>query len=171
MPNVSNVILEGILKPIDLLLEKNHYRSALVLLYSGIDTMAFINLPPEKEAVTRMDYVAWVDQYIKFPCAEQVKGIELYAARCGVLHTFTPDSELSRKNKVRRIIYVSAHTPEVSYNPSVAEDVVLLSVYGFFTAFIDGVQQFLGDLQKDKERETQGLKRIHAMFHEIPHFG
>jgi hypothetical protein len=35
------------------------------------------------------------------PCT----ALELYAARCGILHTFTADSDLSRKQGVCRIIY------------------------------------------------------------------
>jgi hypothetical protein len=47
----------------------------------------------------------WVDENMlrtqPMPCT----ALELYAARCGILHTFTPDSDLSRKGSVRKIIY------------------------------------------------------------------
>jgi hypothetical protein len=168
-PNVTNVIVDGILKPIHLLLDNGYWRAALVLLYSGMDAMAFMSLPEGKNAVTRKNYLGWAEQYIRFPCREQVTGLELYAARCGVLHTFTPDSELSRENRVRRIIYVSHHMPEVSYDAVVARNVVLVSVEGLFEAFTKGMEQFLEDLLADSAKRELSLKRLAEMFHHIPY--
>ena len=34
-----------------------------------------------------------------------VSGLDLYAARCGVLHTYTMDSRLSTEGKAKRILY------------------------------------------------------------------
>jgi len=85
-----------------------------------------------------------------------------------VLHTFTPDSDLSRDGKARRIIYVDQHTPEVSYDATVASDVVLVSVHGLYKAFVDGVQQFLKDLHSDAAREPLALERLDKMFHDMP---
>jgi hypothetical protein len=96
-----------------------------------------------------------------------VTGLELYAARCGVLHTFTPDSDLSRDNKARRIVYVNDHKPEISYDPAEPENIVVMSLHGFYRAFVTGVQQFLADLHSDKWREQLALTRLSAMFHEI----
>jgi hypothetical protein len=168
MPNVVNVILYGILKPTHLLLDNGFERAALVLLYSGMDAMTFMNLPAGQTGSTRKDYIAWAEQYIRFPCHEQLTGVELYAARCGVLHTFTPDSDLSRKGKARRIVYVNQHTPEVRYDAAVASDVVVVSVHGLYTAFVNGVQQFLKDLRTDSARETLALERLDKMFHDMP---
>jgi hypothetical protein len=169
MPNVANVILDGILKPIHLVLNNGFDRAALVLLYSGMDAMAFMSLPAGRDSVTRKEYVAWAEKYIRFSSAVQVTGLELYAARCGVLHTFTPDSDLSRDNKVRRIVYVNRHTPVVSYDPNEPANIVLMSVHGLYEAFVAGVQQFLSDLHADKASEAAALVRLDTMFHEIPH--
>jgi len=168
MPNVANVILNGILKPPHLLLEKGFERAAVVLVYSGMDAMTFMNLPAGQTGSTRKDYIAWAEQYIRFPCHEKVTGVELYAARCGVLHTFTPDSDLSREGKARRIFYIDQHTPEVSHDAAVASDVVVVSVHGLYTAFENGVRQFLKDLHTDAARETLALERLDKMFHDIP---
>jgi hypothetical protein len=167
MANVSNVVLNGILDLICLLLNKGFDRSALVLLYSGIDAMTFVNLPAGQNGVTRKEYIIWAEQYIHFPCIQQVTGLELYAARCGVLHTFTPDSDLSRDNKARRIVYVNHHTPEITYDPAEPENIVVMSAHGFYRAFVTGVQQFLADLHSDREREQLALTRLSAMFHDI----
>jgi hypothetical protein len=42
MANAANVLLDGIIKPIHLLLDNGFDRGALVLLYSGMDAMTFV---------------------------------------------------------------------------------------------------------------------------------
>jgi hypothetical protein len=129
--------------------------------------VSFIGLPQGRDAVKGKDYEAWAGQYIHFPCAEQVSGRELYAARCGVLHTFTPDSDLSRTKQARRIVYINAHTPEVSYDANEPENIVVMSVQGLYKAFVTGVQQYLADLHSDKAREAQAIARLGTMFHDV----
>src|SRR5271167_3287926 len=71
----------------------------LCLLYTVIDVIASLERKPEEG--TRAAFVHWVGENMlktyPLPCT----ALELYAARCGVLHTFTPDSELSRHGKAR----------------------------------------------------------------------
>jgi hypothetical protein len=75
----------------------------LVLLYSGIDVAA--SLEPSAGNSVGERFEKWVDRYMlngrSLPCAAK----ELYAARCAVVHTFTPDSNLSKTGKARVIGY------------------------------------------------------------------
>jgi hypothetical protein len=53
----------------------------------------------------RTAFVRWVNENMlkvhPLPCT----ALELYAARCGILHTFTAASDLSREGKVRMVVY------------------------------------------------------------------
>ena len=149
------------------MLDKKFNRATLVLLYSGMDSMAFMSLPAGQDGVTRKDYIAWVEKYLRFPCAEQVTGLDLYAARCGLLHTFTPESDLSRNKRARPIVYINHRTPEISYDPNEPENIVVMSVEGLYNSFFTGVQKFLSDLHADKNRDAQVLARLDTMFHDI----
>lgn len=75
----------------------------LVLLYSGIDVVA--SLEPSTAQTVRVRFEKWVERYVlssgSLPCTAK----ELYAARCGVVHTFTPDSDISRAGNARIIAY------------------------------------------------------------------
>jgi len=75
----------------------------LVLLYSGIDVAA--SLEPSTGGGVGERFEKWVDRYMlkgrSLPCTAR----ELYAARCAVVHTFTPDSNLSKTGKARVIGY------------------------------------------------------------------
>ena len=75
----------------------------LVLLYSGIDAAASQEPAAGKGVGERFE--KWVDRYMlkgkPLPCTAR----ELYAARCAVVHTFTPDSDLSKAGKARVVAY------------------------------------------------------------------
>ena len=75
----------------------------LVLLYSGIDVAA--SLEPSGGSAVGQRFENWVDRYMlkgkSLPCIAK----DLYAARCAVVHTFTPDSHLSKTGKARVIGY------------------------------------------------------------------
>lgn len=75
----------------------------LVLLYSGIDVAA--SLEASLGQGVRERFEKWVERYMlnngSLPCT----ATELYAARCAVVHTFTPDSDISRAGKARVVAY------------------------------------------------------------------
>src|SRR5262245_16115686 len=88
---------------IETCLEKKLTAPALILLYSGIDTAGWLD-SPDRDA-TRDSFLKWVDNYLLKAKPLACTALELYAARCGLLHTMTPDSRLSFEGKVRRICY------------------------------------------------------------------
>lgn len=75
----------------------------LVLVYSGIDVAA--SLEPSLAKGVGARFVKWVDRYMLTGRSLGCTAKELYAARCGVVHTFTPDSDLSKTGGLRVIGY------------------------------------------------------------------
>jgi len=75
----------------------------LVLFYAGIDVAASLEPSVAKGVGERFE--KWVDRYMlngrSLPCTAK----ELYAARCGVVHTFTPDSSISKAGTARVVGY------------------------------------------------------------------
>jgi hypothetical protein len=97
---IVNVVYTGIKRPIRLLIDSECFPAAVTLIYSGMDAMAFLNMPSRQQDVTGKDFISWADRYISFPCREQVSGLDLYGARCGVLHAHGIKSKLSRARTV-----------------------------------------------------------------------
>jgi len=59
---------------------------------------------PHSDA-TAETFCNWVERYL-FPQRRLAcSAPELYAARCGVLHTFTADSRMARRGDARRVVY------------------------------------------------------------------
>jgi hypothetical protein len=71
---IINAIHNGIKRGIRVTLQNNCVGSAVILILSGIDAMAFLEMPAGQDDVTRNDFVTWVERYIKFPCKEQLTG-------------------------------------------------------------------------------------------------
>jgi hypothetical protein len=93
------------LRAIELCWESRLYGPVLVLMYSTIDAVAWLSCPLGQPEVKRSDFVGWVDRYLIPDSGLQCTATELYAARCGVLHSLTPDSGISRKGDARQIYY------------------------------------------------------------------
>lgn len=166
---VINVVHNGIKQGIRVALQNNCLPSAIILIYSGIDTMAYLTMPAGQEDVTRDDFVRWAERYIRFPCKEQLSGLDLYGARCGMLHTHGVTARLTREGKCRMLGYVDSSSPEVSYNPTVSKDLVIVSGNGLAEAFFRGVDEFLVDVFADKAQAPLVEARLKKCVHTLPY--
>jgi len=80
---IINAIQKGIKDDIEFNQSAGRFRATLLLIYAAIDAMAFLNMPANQSDVTRKDFIDWAERYLKFPCKIQLKGSDLYGARCG----------------------------------------------------------------------------------------
>src|SRR5262249_57578437 len=74
--------------------------AAVVMAYVCIDAMAYLSMPADKSEQTRQDFIAWVDGYLKAHPDQpyQYQGLDVYAARCAVLHAFGSEAALHRSD-------------------------------------------------------------------------
>ena len=155
---VTVVIEDGIKRPINILLQEGCYSAALVVTYSGIDTMAFLNMPPEKTYVMRSEFIAWTERYLRSPFREEVNARDLYGARCSVLHGGAP-SRLSQSSDCKMLSYSVSRLEET---PS--PKIVAVPVQDLVRAFFAGIDQFLLDVSQDEEMvELLGQRLRHLM--------
>ncbi len=131
--------------------------------------MAFLNMPSKRADVTGDDFVRWAERYIHFPCQEQLSGLDLYSARCSVLHAHGIKSKLSRQGKCRMVGYADHMVPEVSYRPKVSVDLVIVSIRALAEAFFSGVDRFLIDLFSDVAKAALAEERLKWMHHTLPY--
>jgi len=163
-----NAVHNGIKRGIRVTLENDCLGPAVILILSGIDAMAYLAMPATQNDVIRDDFVTWVEQFIKFPCKEQVTGLDLYGARCAMLHNYGTASELSRKGKCRQVGYMDKSVPEVRFNRNISKDLVLVSVPALGDAFFSGMDKFLVDLFTDKKKASIAERRLRTLIQAIP---
>jgi hypothetical protein len=149
---VVNAIHNGICRGINIAVANGCHGSAVVLIYSGMDSMAYLAMPENQTDVSGRDFIEWADRYIKFPCQDQLTGADLYGARCAMVHTYSVHSKMSREGKARLIGYMDKSVPEVRYNPEVNKQIVLVSVPALAEAFFQGTDNFLVDAFSNKTR-------------------
>src|SRR5216683_5888041 len=87
------------------LVTANQYMQALVLLYSAIDTLAWVSRSAGN--VTRADFCRWVDVYMQPQSRLGCTAEDLYGARCSILHSSAAESKLSREGRVNELWYVT----------------------------------------------------------------
>lgn len=111
----KNSLEENILSQflaIDTCIEKGYLLPSLILIYSGIDALASLNRSKEKEKVTRSDFKKWCADYLLPESGLNCSDTDLYAARCGILHTSTAESDLSKKDEAVELIYCIGNISE-----------------------------------------------------------
>lgn len=91
-----------------LLFENKLHGQMMILIFSAVDALGLLDAPPEQTEASGASFKAWVGKYMlsKIPNAE-FSEVDFWAARCGVLHTHTSLSKLSKEGKARQIQYFS----------------------------------------------------------------
>jgi len=161
----KEVIAECIGHDIHACLKNNAPTGAVLLTYCAIDAMSFLSMPLGQEEVTKNDFTAWVEKYMKTDPSQpyQYSGIDLYGARCGIAHNYGVKSRLSRRGECKIFAYQCASLNH-SYNPNINPDMVVLGVDLFVRDFFDAVDKFLSDIEKDEELKKRVDLRLPNLF-------
>lgn len=77
---------------------------SLILIYSSIDIAGRLNSEEPTKRV-KDSFTKWVDRYMTPEKTLGCTAIELYGARCGVIHTLSSDSKESKKGIIRKVFY------------------------------------------------------------------
>jgi hypothetical protein len=119
------------------------------LLYSGIDVLGF--LASDKEHAQRSTFIEWAEKYMGGLLARKgIAGIDLYSARCGLLHTGQAPSELVDTGKARELWYRFRDKDLWNAALNAGQVPVLIDVEELASAFDRGVEEFLTDLAEDE---------------------
>src|SRR5271157_5053173 len=139
---------------IDYCIEQNLLMPALILIYSAIDSISWA--ASENRSV-RIRFLTWVNKWMlkkyPLPCT----AIELYAARCGIIHTLTPNSDLSENEGVRRISYAWSTAKQKDLEEAINllkyPGIVGVHINDLSFSFRNGLYDFIDALEKDKKRK------------------
>ena len=147
----------------------SHLRApALVLIYTGIDFMASFDRPQEASKVARQHYLDWVERYLLPNGQLNCSAIDIYAARCALVHTYGGTSALTQDGKARSIGYAWG-TKEPDEAQRVLDQVgitdhVFIHVGELFEAFKQGATSFLEDVGKDPAKFALVKRRAGELF-------
>jgi hypothetical protein len=146
--------------------EQRLFGSALILLYAGIDIMASLTRPQNAKEVKNCDFKRWACEYLlpnsNLNCTE----IDLYAARCGLLHSWSYDSRLSASGKARWIRYIFEDVDAVRRIMGKHEEqdtsIVVVKFDDLLEAFEKGTRKFLKSIENHPQNNTIIIERINS---------
>ncbi len=147
------------LEVLNLLQRNGNMTQLLIILYSAIDTMAWVGLP--NGDITRKGFKDWVNHYLLPNTSLQCTADDLYSARCALLHSHTAESSDTSKGTARQIWYYGKGK-SVKYVLDQIEDrtdIVAVRVLDLMLAFGDGAFRHIEDMAKDSEKSKIALER------------
>jgi len=154
---------EQVTSAIDLCLANDLPLPGITLLYSGIDVAGF--LAGTEQYARRKTFVPWAEKYLgPFLSRHGISGLDLYSARCGLLHTAQAASELVDRGIAREIWYGFKDDFHINMMTNTPKPAVLIRVEEFVGSFRFGVDQWLMDLQADPALLTKTEKRAQRAF-------
>jgi hypothetical protein len=140
--------------------------AALAMIFVGIDTMAWLSLPLGEDSVRRAHFCAWVDSYLKADQEQpyQYVGIDVYAARCAMLHHYGIMAELhNNPNPPKKFGYLDngPHRTDGS-------ELVLISIAVLVHDFGKAVVNFIQAALQDAELKARIDSRVQQLVSSMP---
>lgn len=136
---------------------------ALILFFSYCDAVGSLLRPKEKSRTESKYFKQFVGDFILTQLDSNINSDELWSARCGILHTYSPYSDLSEKegSGVRKVVYVGSKRQadlctEIMESEKVRE-FVFIDPYDLFNGFVDGIAAFLKEVEKNQDLRDKVL--------------
>jgi hypothetical protein len=156
-----------IISAIDYCIAEKLIMPALVLIYSAIDSVSWIASDDKDQSVGDR-FQTWVNvwmlQKYPLPCT----ALELYAARCGILHTLTPYSDLSNNKGVRRISYAWGTSQQKDLDESIKltkyPGIVAVHVNDIVASFKNGFTDYVDALETDNVKKELFIEKADKHF-------
>ena len=167
--HILKIIQSDIKDPIKIVLKNKSYRSAVMLILTGIDTMAYLSMPASKKNQDCHDFIEWADRYILFEGIEKPTGLELYIARCIIIHSYSDYSSIMGLGDCRKIEYTDQSNPDaINYNPEKSGKIVKVSIHALSDAFFNGADRFFDYLFSNNEKALVAEKRLDELTLKFP---
>jgi len=127
---------------------------ALILTYAAIDALAWLNRRMDALDVARADFVAWVSMYMLAAGSElsNVTAVDLYAARCAILHSQVAEAKLTRDGDAVEVWYRTK--PKEAFVPIHGVQCrvpILVDPRDLIGAAVAGYRAFLAKVQSDAD--------------------
>jgi hypothetical protein len=166
-----NAIYQGVKKGIEVTFDSECYGPCLILIYCGMDTMSYLSMPPSHTEVCSGDFIRWGGKYLSPKLSNsstQITGEELYAARCGVVHTYGVESRKTKMGNVRMIGYSVGGKIAIAYDPKIDGTLVMLRLETLRDAFFKAIDEFLMESYADSQRRATIEARLQTLLNTKP---
>ena len=125
--------------------------SAVALVYSCIDSLAALTRPTTQPDTTRREFIDWVNRYLIPSPHLSCSAEDIYGARCGILHTYSPESRMRRAGQAQRLVYYWKSGPPPDATIPLPPDAIVIALEDLISALEQAVDNFLMDIDADND--------------------
>lgn len=163
----KEVVLDRILTDIRWAIDADRHIVAAQLLLAGIDVIAGLERPAEQEETSGSELINWAEKYLKLAGPNYtLTGQDIWGARCGFLHGYTPRAKIVREGRAKMLGYMDAAEPPVMTDDP--DQLVLVSLRALFQAFVAGTLDTMKRINHDKDIADRVNPRLSMMFRSVP---
>lgn len=141
-------------------IRKNYKIAPLILSFSLIEATARLSAPDEKVG-SKNRFIWWIEEFLK-KINSLYSSADLWGARCGLLHEYGPESDLSRKGECRMISWAQG-LPSF-HNNQVNDKIIILCQETFFGDINEAIIKMLEQMKTDIELNKRFTKRLPYIF-------
>jgi hypothetical protein len=165
LPKLTRYLLEEITRCKD----ADATISSVTMIYVCIDTMAFLSMPVGQTTQGKRDFIVWVDTYLKTAQSNtyQYRGLDLYAARCSLLHAFSAEARIHKEDVSIPVFSYLDNGPH-AFDPSVSPRVVLISVEMLIQDLARAIMGFFAVMETDADLRALVESRLPSLYEELP---
>lgn len=148
---------------------KEPYLTAtLILLFSTIDILGFLNMPESKEENGGDDFQAWTAEYLSEEGRAFATDLDLWSARCGIVHALSTKTRLTSNGRAVHVTYFWGkeewRAGVLNADPARPPDVIALPLGGLVQAVSAGAREFIKDVLSDVEKCKTVRRRLGHSF-------
>lgn len=143
--------------------------AAVAMAFVCIDTMAFLALPPERDKQGRVDFIVWVETYLKGHEEQpyQYRGIDVYGARCALLHAFGSEADYHQQYPdAKKFGYHDGG--KHAFDPAQDEHLVIIGMVSFLNDVVHAVRDFCEACMADQDLRTRVENRLPKVLTTFP---
>ena len=159
--------LEQLKLAIDLCFREGLIAPTLALVYSGMDTLAWLGVPEGREDVTREDFVSWTDRYLLPDSGITCTALDLYSSRCGILHSMSSESRATRQGVATKVFYTWGSRRAEDLQNMIdwaGQSALAIQVDTLLYAFKEGFDRFLEASERDPVLGQRVSDRLDKIF-------
>ena len=160
--------LMGLLAEIRRCQDAGAVTAAAVMVYIGVDVMAFLSMPAGQDKQGRQDFINWVNQYLRAApeSTYQYDGRDVYGARCALLHSYAVEADYHQQNpEAKNFGYHDGG--QHAYDPAIDVRLVIIGINSLVHHFIGAFESFVRILMVDaglRGRVAERIPRIVDVF-------
>ena len=140
----------GMIQGIRACLERECMVSSVTLIYAMIDALAALTRPVSDSRTSGSIFRGWLDRYAD--CSTlNCNSSDLWGARCGVLHLYSPESDLSLSGRANTLYYQWQQGPAADACVDLPSGSIVIKVEELFDFAIKAAKNFQNVADNDKD--------------------